>query len=176
MPQYGVIGAPPSQGGGGGMQMPTQMSQGYQYPNGQIVYTQPQQTSYMGQQSQNQVQFPPQSQQTTKPTAIPVNGRFVESLNEVAPNEVSMDGSVSLFPLRDCSRIYARAWTSNGTIQTVEYIPVINNGDGQSSAQNDISAEILSRLEAIEKKLDKKPYYGKKPYNKQREKKEDNNA
>lgn len=166
MPQFGVIGAPPAQGGSMGAPSQNQMPQGYQYPNGQWM-TIPQQT-------QNQIQFPPQNQQVNRPTQIPVHGRFVESLEEVAPNEVSMDGSVSLFPLRDCSCIFARAWTSNGTIQTVKYVPLVDSGDSQVTSQNDISTEILTRLTAIEKKLDKKPYYGKKPYNKQKEmKKED---
>lgn len=176
MPQFGTVGAPPVSGGNSGGISQIQAPQMYQYPNGQIVYAQP----APSQTPQSQIQFPPGNQQQAQPTRIPVSGRFVESLEEVAPNEVSMDGSVSLFPTRDCSRIYARAWTSNGTLQTVEYLPSVpadnsRTPDGIPSSSNDISNEILSRLEAIEKKLDKKPYYGKKPYKPKPQVKEEHN-
>lgn len=181
--QFGNIGAPPSQGGV--MGAPTNQGQGYNmYPanNHGMYMQQPQQT--MIQNPQPSIQFPPtaQQQQADRPQTIPISGRFVGSADEITPSEVPMDGTVRFFPTRDCSCIYAKAWTPNGTIDTVKYIPVVNtySNDSQPGSNGDLSAEILSRLAAIEKKLDKKPYYGgKKPYNnKNREiKKEgDNNA
>lgn len=52
-----------------------------------------------------------------------IPGRPVNNLDEITPQEVPMDGSVSLFPQNDYSAIYAKTWTKDGTIATVKYIP-----------------------------------------------------
>ena len=45
-----------------------------------------------------------------------IPGRLVNNLDEITPQEVPMDGSVSLFPQNDYSAIYAKTWTKDGTI------------------------------------------------------------
>lgn len=91
-----------------------------------------------------------------------IPGRLVDSEEEIKPNEVPMDGRASLFPKRDFSSIYAKAWNSNGTIQTIEYIPKIQ--DTQQSVEgavavpvsSDVNNQILERLDNIEKMLSNK--------------------
>ena len=45
-----------------------------------------------------------------------IPGRLVNNLDEITPQEVPMDGSVSLFPTNDFSAIYAKTWTKDDTI------------------------------------------------------------
>lgn len=85
-------------------------------------------------------------QRPVMPTAIP--GRLVASADEIMPQEVPMDGSVSLFPQNDYSCIYAKTWTKEGTIATVRFIPEQpQNGEPQKSP-------LEMRLDSIEQKLD----------------------
>lgn len=85
-------------------------------------------------------------QRPAMPTAIP--GRLVANADEIMPQEVPMDGSVSLFPQNDYSCIYAKTWTKEGTIATVKFIPEQpQNGEPQKSP-------LEMRLESIEQKLD----------------------
>lgn len=90
-----------------------------------------------------------------------LSGRIVGNESEVKPNEVPMDGRISFFPTSDYSRIFAKAWQSDGTIKTVIYAPVVENA---VETNQDVTSVILKRLENIEKMLSKKPY--RKPYNK----------
>lgn len=85
-------------------------------------------------------------QRPVMPTAIP--GRLVANADEIMPQEVPMDGSVSLFPQNDYSCIYAKTWTKEGTIATVKFIPEQpQNGEPQKSP-------LEMRLDSIEQKLD----------------------
>ena len=59
--------------------------------------------------------------QSSRFQSIP--GRLVNNLDEITPQEVPMDGSVSLFPQADYSAIYAKTWTKDGTIATVKFVP-----------------------------------------------------
>ena len=56
----------------------------------------------------------------TRPTYQVLPGRVVNNLDEITPQEVPMDGSVSLFPQQDYSAIYAKTWTKDEAITTVE--------------------------------------------------------
>lgn len=77
------------------------------------------------------------------------------------PNEVPMDGSVSLFPTADYSCVYAKAWNANGMIDTVKYVP--EKPETQPPVQSqDVLTAILARLDNIERTLNKR----NKPYNK----------
>lgn len=85
-------------------------------------------------------------QRPVMPTAIP--GRLVANADEIMPQEVPMDGSVSLFPQNDYSCIYAKTWTKEGTIATVKFIPEQpQNGEPKKSP-------LEMRLDSIEQKLD----------------------
>lgn len=88
-----------------------------------------------------------------------LRGRIVNSVEEITPNEVSMDGSVTLFPTKDFEKIYAKAWNADGTISTVEYIPksrisssTSTNNHAEKNASLDLSS-IEERLDRIEEFL-----------------------
>lgn len=81
------------------------------------TYYAPQTGGYMaGNQASNLYQ-----NQSSRFQSIP--GRLVNNLDEITPQEVPMDGSVSLFPQNDYSAIYAKTWTKDGTIATVKFVP-----------------------------------------------------
>lgn len=150
--------------------------QPYQLPNGNIVNLTNQQAQQLfgGQQ---QVNTPPQTVQTpslpnaAQPSTPVAIGRFINSPDDIVPNEVPMDGRVSFFPLRDCSAIYAKQWDANGNIQTAKYVlSVETTGVDPDTVQGSPKMdEIVTKLNSIEQKLEKiekfRPYY-KKPYNK----------
>lgn len=106
-----------------------------------------------------------------------IPGRLVNNLDEITPQEVPMDGSVSLFPQQDYSAIYAKTWTKDGTIATVKYIPEQpQNAEQQKSPLEERLDRIDQRFDRLEKMLSNrnKP---KKPYNKtNQEKEEQSNA
>ena len=78
-----------------------------------------------------------------------IPGRLISALEEVVPNEVPMDGSVGVFPMKDFSTIYLKAWNSDGTIKTLTYVP--KTEEQIPVITND---QIMDRLEKIEKLLD----------------------
>lgn len=102
-----------------------------------------------------------------------IPGRIVNNLDDITPQEVPMDGSVSLFPQNDYSAIYAKTWTKDGTIATVKYVPE------QPQAATPQKSPIEERLDKIDQRFDRlekmlsdrhKP---RKPYNKPRQVKEE---
>lgn len=85
-------------------------------------------------------------------------GRTVNSETDIMPGEVPMTGEWALFPLSDGTKIFAKKWTSMGTIETMIFT------NGECKEQPDALAIInqrLDRLEAISK--NHKPYYKNKP-------------
>lgn len=75
----------------------------------------------MMQQMQQQQAFPQPMTQQQAPQGIA--GRIVASADDIAPNEVPMDGTLAFFPASDGSSIFARAWQRDGTIATIRYVP-----------------------------------------------------
>ena len=62
-----------------------------------------------------------------------------------------MDGNVSIFPLKDGSCIFTKAWNADGTITTLKFVPeIIDVTDKESTITN---GDILKRLDAIESLL-----------------------
>lgn len=78
---------------------------------------------------------------------VGIAGRTISNVSDVTPNEVPMDGSVSLFPMKDYSAIFAKAWNGDGTIRTVRYVPEMEQESEDSTKQ------IIERLDKIEKAL-----------------------
>ena len=119
------------------------------YPN----YYQPNPIQYQQNPQMNQPQ----------PVRIPIAGRMVGNVSEIVPNEVPMDGSVSFFPQSDYSCIYAKKWNTDGTIQTVKFVPAVDSEKSQQTSMEDIRqfntdlandiSNISDRLEKIEKLL-----------------------
>lgn len=102
-----------------------------------------------------------------------IPGRLVNNLDEITPQEVPMDGSVSLFPQNDYSAIYAKTWTKDGTIATVKYVPE------QPQAATPQKSPIEERLDKIDQRFDRlekmlsDKHKPRKPYNKPRQVKEE---
>lgn len=84
-------------------------------------------------------------QRPSMPAMIP--GRLVANADEITPQEVPMDGSVSLFPQQDYSCIYAKTWTKEGTIATMKFVPE------QPQAATEQKSPLEERLDRIEQKL-----------------------
>lgn len=56
-----------------------------------------------------------------------INGRIVQAVETINPNEVPMDGSVAFFPKQDLTEIYAKSWNADGTIRTLTFKPILND-------------------------------------------------
>lgn len=110
---------------------------GYNYP--QYPYSISQQTN------------PQMPNNVNAPRVNTISGRVVSSPNEITPNEIPMDGSVSLFPTNDYSAIYAKAWNANGQIETVKF--VVSKPEEVTTEKSDIG--IKAALDAINARLDK---------------------
>lgn len=81
-----------------------------------------------------------------------LSGRIIANPQEIRPNEVSMDGSLSLFPMNDGSCIYVKSWGADGNIQTIKFIP-----DPQNSQQSQGPSEfdqMMDRLTSIEASIE----------------------
>ena len=96
--------------------------------------------------------IPAVPQQPQPQTSLPtVRGRIISREEEITPNEVAMDGQVSLFPLADYSCIVAKLWDSNGQMQTFKFVPMIEQSVEQEVENK--SDMILGRLDDIENLL-----------------------
>lgn len=94
-------------------------------------------------------------QRPVTPAVIP--GRMVANMDEITPQEVPMDGSISLFPQNDYSCIYAKAWTKEGNIQTVRYIPdpAQMGGEAPKTPLEERLDRIDQNLENLNRRLNK---------------------
>lgn len=99
-------------------------------------------------------------------------GRQVVNADEITPQEVPMDGSVSLFPQNDYSAIYAKTWTKDGTIATVKFVPEQPQMEPQKSPLEERLDRIDQRFDKLEKMLSNRNK-SKKPYNKPHQVKEE---
>lgn len=94
-------------------------------------------------------------QSDTPPSVIA--GRMIENPNDITPDEVPMNGSLSVFPMSDLSCIYAKGWTDKG-IATVRYVPEKQIIEQRApNLPSDFQNEIFRRLEAIERALTAPP-------------------
>lgn len=67
----------------------------------------------------------PQMQQIQPFVPIQIHGHTIKDENtEIAPNDIPMDGTVSLFPTEDYSCIFAKHWNKDGKITTTKFVPV----------------------------------------------------
>lgn len=102
---------------------------------------------------------PSQNSQMNQIRPQGILGRMIANPNEITPQEIPMDGSISMFPMQDGSAVYGKFWDSNGQIKTIRFVP--ENVD-QTQIQEDPFAAINTRLDSIESLLKQR----KKPYNK----------
>lgn len=126
---------------------------GFQYPGFQYGQTQP---PYVPTPAYQQpITNPVQNQNQNRSQGI--LGRMISNPNEITPQEIPMDGSISMFPMQDGSAVYGKFWDSNGQIKTIRFIP--ENVD--QPQQQDPFVAINTRLDSIEELLKKrqKPYH-----------------
>lgn len=112
----------------------------YQNPYQQYQQYQPmipQQMPQMAQQAQ---------QMQTPQMRTGITGRTVKSVEEIAPSEVPMDGTVAFFPAQDGSKIFAKGWNTDGTISTIEYAPIHPN----ESANTPTLFDVMNQLSNIQ--------------------------
>ncbi len=114
----------------------------------------PYQTNYIPQLQQ---QYSMQYQQPIQQMPIQqnmFNGKVVNRIEDISVNDVPMDGTRAFFPLGDGSKIVVKNWLANGTIQTQEYAPILNENRANDNLIDnaktiDLSA-ITERLDDIE--------------------------
>lgn len=94
-----------------------------------------------------------------------LNGRTVNSIEEITANDVPMNVPYSIFPKNDLSQIYIKSWNANGTIQTIAYAPIQpeNTEQGTNIPQTDFNAlnedvralrqEISERFDRLENSM-----------------------
>lgn len=136
-------------------------SNGYQYvpPMQQSMPYQGFSTNWQSQQ------FPsnqPLNQSTMNAMQHHVNGRMISTPDEISPNEIPMDMTMSLFPLKDNSAVIGKIWDNNGNLQTIRYVP---EQPAQQNQQQDPFAVLMqhidTRMDAIEEKLNRRNKYYK---------------
>lgn len=100
------------------------------------------------------------------PQVPPLIGRWVNSFEEIKPQDVPMDGSMCFFPQTDGSCVYAMVWSNDGKIAPYRFVPEKNDPPAvQQQAlpveMNDIlkgyesiSMRVADRLDSFDKRLD----------------------
>lgn len=81
-----------------------------------------------------------------------MSGRFVNSASEITPNEIAMDGSYSVFPMNDMSKIFVKSWNTDGTISTLEFVPAAKEKP-EDKPEEDRIGIILEKISKIEEQL-----------------------
>lgn len=158
---YGQVTSPNWNGGKGSY------IQNFQQPSyaDSYNYTTPQVTQPSVQQDQTQ---------SFMRTSIP--GRLVNSLEEVAPGEVPMDGTPIFFPKADGSLIYVASLNKEGRIATTTYIrqeQVAQNQQFQTGGlDNQAVSAIMERLDKMQKEIKRISRPRKRFYNNQNNSKE----
>lgn len=125
-----------------------QIPPSYGYPPQMQVPNLPQQ---MVQYGASNMPYPQLNQNGSNFTQNSIRGRVISDISQVTPNEVPMDGTVSLFATSDYSKIYAKQWASDGTIKTMEYVPAISTETSvqQESPVDLLRNEVMGRLDDI---------------------------
>ena len=79
-------------------------------------------------------------------------GRTVSDPSEISAQDVSMDGSLTLFPQKDGSAIYGRSWQPNGGITEIRFVPEQTNVD--QNQQQDPFVLIMDELGDLKDEID----------------------
>ncbi len=78
-----------------------------------------------------------------------INGRIVDNIEVVKATEITLDGSVSYFPIADGSAIVTKQLQTDGTSKMVVYKPVAEETP-KSITNEELQAEITSLKKKIE--------------------------
>lgn len=89
-------------------------------------------------------------------------GRLINDISEVQINEVPMDGSYNVFPIRDLSAVYLKFWDNDGQFKTRRYVLVDDslsqNVENVGQTQMDEVMSKITSLESMVKKILRKSY------------------
>lgn len=101
-----------------------------------------------------------------------IPGRLVNSINEVVPGEVPMDGNPTYFPTSNGEVIHACFWTRDGKIETVNYIrqkEALNDKTVTVIPNEEALNMIMSRLDEMQKEIKRisRPRHRNNTYDKQ---------
>lgn len=83
-----------------------------------------------------------------------ISGRTVNRVEDIAVNEISMDGSMSFFPNANGQEIYGKKWNSDGTVSTILYRISTENPQATELSTVDYYKKMESNFEDITKQLD----------------------
>lgn len=124
---------------------PNQPWPGWSMPSGEAYNYTPQQNSV------------PNSFRQAQSAPCNIRGKFADSPSAITPQDVPMDGSVGVYPIRDGSAIYIKAWQQDGTIKTIKYIPEdsVPELSRKITTLEDLE-ERVKKLESLNRKTSKK--------------------
>lgn len=147
-----------------------QFNNNQQFSNWNYDMTYPTQTTQQSptntQQPFSHIATPQQNwfgnQQSAQQQRFVLPGHLVNDISEVQINEVPMDGSYNVFPLRDLSAIYLKFWDNDGQFKTRRYILVNDsqpqNVENPNQTQMDEVMSKITSLESMVKKILRKSY------------------
>lgn len=126
----------------------------YLYPNYQQQYGIPQMPvnnpmNYFTSPMQQQVQ---QQQQPV------LNGKIVESIDNVKLTDVPMDGNSFYFPKADGTEIYTKRWLANGSTEVAVFKRVMDETESEEHEQfnfGEMEGNIMDKLNAIDERISK---------------------
>lgn len=92
-----------------------------------------------------------QNPQPRRPQVQALPGKYINSLQDIVPQDVPTDGSIGIFPQSDYAAIYLKKWDGNGTISTVKYIPDLppQGPTPEQQFQNDLQTRLAKIEESI---------------------------
>lgn len=115
---------------------------------------------------------PQQGYSTPTPQFVPapIHGHTIRDDSvEIPPNDVPMDGTVSLFPTEDYSCIFAKHWNKDGKITTTKFVPVPMDEDYTPTPG--FEDEMRSRMDELKQLIqqDRRSYNKKPNYNRNKQ-------
>lgn len=126
---------------------------GYIYPNFQQQYGVPQMpvnnpVNYFTPNMQQQIQ---QQQQSM------LNGKIVESIDNVKLTDVPMDGNSFYFPKADGTEIYTKRWLANGSTEVAVFKRVLEESQEEVKNFNfdEMEGNIMDKLNSIDERISK---------------------
>ena len=86
-----------------------------------------------------------------------IPGRVINSIDEITPNDVPMDGMLYPFIMWDNSCVYGKRWNSNGQIETTVFIPkpveAVNNTNNENKSMADNYEKIVSAFQTMNERI-----------------------
>ena len=114
--------------------------------------------------------MPNQTPQQPQFVPVQIHGHTIKDENtEIAPNDVPMDGTVSLFPTENYSCIFAKHWNKDGKITTTKFVPVLMDEDYTPTPG--FEDEMRSRMDELKQLIqqERRPYNKKPNYNRNKQ-------